>query len=162
MEPEWSAKSTPWALIWLLAPRGVFINKPHSCDWDSPMRLRSKLMRRHRQTHEDPPWGCKFCHLGNTMQIHKWYYGSCLVTQACLNLCDPMDCSPLGFSVHGILQVRIWKWVAISFSRECSWPRDWTPVSCIGRQILYYWASREVQQWYNNILTEIKKWSFFH
>ena len=92
MEPEWSSKSTPWALIWLLAPLGVLINKPFSCDWDNLMCLRSMLMRRHRQTHEDPPWGCKFCHLGNTMQIHKWYCGSCLVTQSCLTLCDPMDC----------------------------------------------------------------------
>ena len=152
MEPEWSSKSIPWALIWLLAPLGVLINKLYNCDWDSLMCLQSMLMRRHRQTHEDPPWGCKFCHLGNTMQIHKLYCGSCLVTQSCLTLCDPMDCSPSGFSVHGILQARIREWVAISFSRGCSWPRDWTPVSCTGRQILYYWATREVQQWYNNIV----------
>ena len=37
----------------------------------------------------------------------------CLVTQLCLTLCDPMDCSSPGSSVHGILQERIWKWVAI-------------------------------------------------
>ena len=41
-----------------------------------------------------------------------------LVAQSCLILCDPMDCSPPGFSFHGILQVRIVEWVAISFSRE--------------------------------------------
>ena len=46
-------------------------------------------------------------------------------------LCDPMDCSPPGFSVHGILQARILDWVAISFSRGSSQPRDWTWVSCI-------------------------------
>ena len=39
-----------------------------------------------------------------------------LVTQVCLTLRDPMDCSPPGFSVHGILQARILEWVAISFS----------------------------------------------
>ena len=38
----------------------------------------------------------------------------------------PMDCSPWGSSVHGILQVRILEWVTIPFSRESSWPRDWT------------------------------------
>ena len=38
-----------------------------------------------------------------------------LVTQSCLTLCDPMDCSPLGSSVHGILQARILEWVAISY-----------------------------------------------
>ena len=36
--------------------------------------------------------------------------------QSCLTLCDPMDCSPPGFSVHGILQARTLEWVAISFS----------------------------------------------
>ena len=35
--------------------------------------------------------------------------------QSCPTLCDPMDCSPPGFSVHGILQARILEWVAISF-----------------------------------------------
>ena len=52
-----------------------------------------------------------------------------LVTQSCPTLCDPMDCSPLGSSVHGILQARILEWVAISFSRGSSSPRDWTWVS---------------------------------
>ena len=54
-----------------------------------------------------------------------------LVAESCRTLCDPMDCSPPGFSVHGILQARILEWVAISFSRVSSWPRDWTRVSCI-------------------------------
>ena len=47
----------------------------------------------------------------------------------CPTLCDPMDCSPPGPSVHGILQARILEWVAISFFRESSQPRDrtWPP-----------------------------------
>ena len=45
------------------------------------------------------------------------------VTQSCPTLCDPVDCSPPGSSVHGILQVRILEWVAISSSREASRPR---------------------------------------
>ena len=48
-----------------------------------------------------------------------------------------MECSLAGTSVHGILQARILEWVAISFSRGCSWPRDRTHIfciSCIGRQ----------------------------
>ena len=56
-------------------------------------------------------------------------------------LCDPMDCSPPGSSVHGILQARILKWVSISSFRGSSWPRDWTHlsyVSCIGRWVLYH------------------------
>ena len=42
-----------------------------------------------------------------------------------------MDCSPAGFSVHGISQARMLEWVAISFSRESSLPRDRTHVSCL-------------------------------
>ena len=41
---------------------------------------------------------------------------ACLINQWCLTLCDPMDCSPVGSSLHGILQARILEWVAISFS----------------------------------------------
>ena len=54
-----------------------------------------------------------------------------------------MDCRPPGSSVHGISQTRILKWVAISFSRGSSWPRVQTYVSCIGRWVLYHWASKE-------------------
>ena len=56
-----------------------------------------------------------------------------------------MECSPPGSSVHGISQARILEWVAISSSRGSSRPRDQTCVSCMGRQILYHWASSEVQ-----------------
>ena len=61
------------------------------------------------------------------------------VTQSCLTLCDPMDCSPPGSSAHGILQARILEWVAMPSSRGYSQPRDRTPfssVSCIDRWVL--------------------------
>ena len=54
-----------------------------------------------------------------------------------------MDCSPQGSSVHGILQARILEWAAISFFRGSSWPRDWTQVFCIFREILCHWAIKE-------------------
>ena len=53
----------------------------------------------------------------------------------------PMNCSPPGFSVHGIPQARILEWIAISYSREYSWPKNWTHlsyISCIGRRVLYH------------------------
>ena len=58
------------------------------------------------------------------------------VTQWCLILWDPMDCSLPGPSIHGILQARILKWVTFPFSRESSQPRDWTQVSCIASDSL--------------------------
>ena len=56
---------------------------------------------------------------------------------------DSMDCNPPSSSVHGISQARILEWVAISFSSGSSWTRDQTHVSCIGRWILYHWATWE-------------------
>ena len=55
----------------------------------------------------------------------------CSVASVMSNACDPMDCSPPGSSVYGILQARILEWVAISFSRGSSQPRDQTLVSHI-------------------------------
>ena len=54
-----------------------------------------------------------------------------LVAQSCPTLCDPVDCSPPGSSVHEILQARILEWVAIPFYQGPSRPRDRTWVSCI-------------------------------
>ena len=51
-----------------------------------------------------------------------------LVAQSCLTLCDSMDCSPPGSSVHGILQARILEWVAMPSSRGSYQPRDQTLV----------------------------------
>ena len=53
------------------------------------------------------------------------------VAQSCPTLCDPMDCSPPGSSVHGIFQASILEWVAIPFSRGTFQPRDQTQVPCI-------------------------------
>ena len=52
-----------------------------------------------------------------------------------------MDCSPPGSSVQGILQVRIWEWVAMPFSRGSPWPRDWIQVSCIAGRFFTIWAT---------------------
>ena len=84
----------------------------------------------------------------NSQQIRcRW---NMLHAQSCPTLHNPMDCSLPGSSVHGISQASILEWVAIPFSRGFSWPRDWTQVSCvscIGRWILYHWATREAHRW---------------
>ena len=59
------------------------------------------------------------------------------VAQSCPTLCDPMDCSPPSFSIHGIFQAGVLEWVAISFSRRSSRPRDQTQVSRIISKTLY-------------------------
>ena len=89
--------------------------------------------------------------------LHRWLWKHCRqswkdhvcvcsVAQSCLTLCDPLNCSPPGFSIHGVFQARILKRVAVSSSRGFSWPKDWTQVSCvscIGRQIICQCTSWE-------------------
>ena len=71
--------------------------------------------------------------------ISEWV----LLAQSCPTLCDPTDSSPPGSSVHGILQVRILQWVAISFSRGSSQIRHQMWVSCIANRFFTIWATRE-------------------
>jgi len=71
---------------------------------------------------------------------------ACSVALSCQILCNPMDYSPPGSFVHGIILARILEWVATSFSRGPSQPRHWAWVSCtlcIGRRILYHWTTWE-------------------
>ena len=63
-----------------------------------------------------------------------------LFTQSCPALCNTMDCSPPGSCVHEISKARILEWVAISFSKESSQPRDWTRVSCTADRFFTIWA----------------------
>ena len=68
-----------------------------------------------------------------------------LVAQLCPTLCDPMNCSPPGSSVHGIFQARIPEWEAIPFSRESSRHRDLTWVSCSAGEFFTIWATTKAQ-----------------
>ena len=78
----------------------------------------------------------------------KWV--QCSVTQLCLTLCDTLQCSPQGSSVHGLSQARILEWVAIYSSRGSSCPRDWTSISCIEGGFFAHLAIGK------NILTKFK------
>ena len=72
--------------------------------------------------------------------------------------CDPMDCSPPGSSVYGISQARILEWIAISFSRVSSWPRDQTHIPCIDRWILYHWDTRKAPAEYIYLFKLFNSW----
>jgi len=70
--------------------------------------------------------------------------GMCVLSHfSSVRLCDPMDCSLPGSSVHEILQARMPNWAAVSTSRVSSWPRDWTWVSRIVGSFFTDWATRE-------------------
>ena len=83
------------------------------------------------------PMGCFlfFILINITLMIiltdKSWYCCYCLVTKSCPILCNPVDCSLPGSSVHEISQARIIEWVAISFLRGSSRPRDQTHIFCI-------------------------------
>ena len=66
----------------------------------------------------------------------KWKWSRSVVSP----FCYPLNCSLSGLSVHGIFQARVLEWVAISFSRGSSQPRDWTQVSCIAGRCFTVWA----------------------
>ena len=85
---------------------------------------------------------CKFCFL--QMQFYERKV-KVKVTQSCLTLYDPMDCSQQGSSVHGIPQARILEWVAILFFKGSSKHRTWTQVSHIASRFFTIWSTREAQ-----------------
>ena len=86
---------------------------------------------------------------GQMLKLKLQYFGHRIwrahwqVVPSCPNLCDPMDCSLPGSSVHGIFQARVLEWVAISFSRGSSWPRDRTRISHIVGRCFTVWVMRE-------------------
>ena len=110
---------------------------PDQCSFSSQHNLSSK------------PWQWSQCiqpSLYTLLGVHSTFRSTqnhsewVKIAQSCSILCGPMD-----YTVHGILQARIVKWVAIPFSRGSSQPRDQTQVSCIAGATS--WATREVQDY---------------
>ena len=86
-------------------------------------------------------WQCPLLH-------NKWSE----VSQSCLTLCGPIDCSLPCSSIHGIFQARVLEWIAISFSRGPSRPRDRTQVSCIVGRCFTIWTTRKVLYYIINLV----------
>ena len=79
-----------------------------------------------------------------TLMLPGLTFWCVLICFSCVPLvCNLMDCSSPGSSVHGIFQARILEWVAISFFRASSWPWILTQVSCIGSRFFTNWANKE-------------------
>ena len=83
----------------------------------------------------------KHIHSNNNNTNYLLDLVSSKVAQSCPTLCSPMDCSLPGSSVHGIFQARVLEWVAISFSRGSSRPRDWTQVFSIADRRFTVWTT---------------------
>ena len=105
-----------------------YVNSPSDVRWESP-------------------WGMDRGHETDEQERKEFCFyalSESEVAQSCRTLFDHMDCSLLVFSVRGIFQARILEWVAISFSRRSSPPRNRTQVSCIVDRRFTVWATREV------------------
>ena len=94
------------------------------------------------------PWG--LCIVSSLVKVKR------KVTQSRPTPCRLMDCNLPVFYVHGIIQVRILEWIAVPFSRESSWPRDQTRVSCIVDRFPTIWNIREVQEGIKLISLKLK------
>ena len=103
--------------------------------------------------------------------LYKIYYigGGSLVAKSCLSLCDPMNYSPPGSSIHGILQARILEWVAIPFSWVSSQPRDRTQVSSIAGRFFTSWQGKPKNTGVGSLsllqqifLTQELNWNILH
>ena len=81
-----------------------------------------------------------------TLSLGRLLTWSVKIAQLCLTLCDPVNCSPPGSSVHGILQARIMEWVAVPFSRGSPQPKDGPQVSRIAGGFLTIWATWEIKK----------------
>ena len=113
----WMASPTRWTWVWVNSESWWWTGRPGVLEFMGSQRVR-----------------------------HNWVIELNWTVLSCVQLCDPIDCIPQVFSVHGISQVRILEWVSIPYSRGSSWPRDRTCiscVSCIGRWILDHWGTCE-------------------
>ena len=120
----------------LLAGRGVCVRAPRITGWRCPFHLPGEANPLAATT-------AVFTYVFEKLTVLPWALQhssrvKVLVIQSCPTLCDPMDRSPPGSSVHGIPQARVLEWVAIPFSRGSSQPRDWILVSCTaGNSLLF-------------------------
>ena len=93
-------------------------------------RIKSKCIRRSLHLSKKFIFKGLFFHLKPNLSYSPQCPCVQAIVQSCLTLCDSMDYSPPGSSVHGILWARILEWLAMPSSRGSSWPRDQTHVSC--------------------------------
>ena len=136
---------------------GYTIQKPHYLQvliWSAEATVKqNKKTSKYTNFWKSIFFSCYFCLVGFCLILFKWARNRDVagvkvnqseVAQSCLTLCDPMDCSLPGSSVHGIFQAIVLEWIVISFSRGSSRPRDRTRVSRIADRHFTVWATREV------------------
>ena len=113
--------------LWVTLVTAILLNWQQGSHWSGLRTGRGKYLSRNMWSRKTGRW------LKGDMESREgslvWLEMKVLVTQSCLTLCDPTDCSLPGSPVHRISQTRILEWVAISYSRDSSRPRDRTLAS---------------------------------
>ena len=113
-------------------------------DWASVWTLRSAILTVEMMLRLGPTE--RIC-LSFWIPSVKWSKVCVLVPQSCLTLCNPMECSLPGSSVHGILWARILEWVAgHSLLQRICLPRDQTQVSHVAGGFFTVWATRDASK----------------
>ena len=135
------------------APAGSLLLLPRQAQWGSLDPSKGHLLPRAATAFWESPvfpktWVTLQSQQGNyRLVLSKKIFGvevdevKVLMAQLCLTLCNPMDCSPPGSSVHGILQARILEWVSVPFSSRSSQRRDWTWASHTAGRFFTFWAT---------------------
>ena len=135
----WMALLTQWTWVWANSERWWRTGKHGVL-----LSMGSQRVRHDWTTEQEQFHFClcpvNFLSVYQSVILIKWSASE--VAQSCPTLCDPMDCSLSGSSIHGIFQARLLEWIAIFFSRGSSWPRNQTRVS---RRHFTVWATREAQ-----------------
>ena len=122
----WMASLTEWTWVWVDSRSWWWTGRPGVLGFMGLQRVRHN-------------WVTEL----NWTELNVYLILCLSVSKSCPTLCDPMDCSSPGSSVHAILQARILEWIAIPFWRS-SWPRDQNYLPCTGRWILNPWTVREI------------------
>ena len=134
--------SISWSLLKLMSIESVMPFNISSTPWEGCKETRKKkknhlCKRRLQRTHTQHYAICLMDTISHWLQDVKHFPRKWKCSQSCPTLCDPMDCSPPGSSVHRILQPRKLEWMAISLLQGYSWPRNQSQVFLHQRQILY-------------------------
>ena len=150
---EWSRGNMGFQGLWLSTREwGTDPCGPPLCGGCPAWRYTSKAGRRAEGQgyilSSDPSelWGWSCPKSGHYQDLSRVSFEECMFAkslQSYLTLCDPMDCSPPGSSVQGILPARTLERVDITFSRGSFWPREWTLVSHIAGRFFTVWATRK-------------------
>ena len=127
---------------------GIPSNKEECSKSEARLEIHTQRGVQTSWVRRNPVWrGHKSLYTVQSFWVFVWSENESVVAQSSPALCQPVNYSPPGSTVHGILQARVLEWVAIPFSRGSSQPRNWTQVSSIAGRFFTYLVSFSIPDW---------------